>query len=123
MSEKKGYNGWSNYETWNVKLWMDNDEYSYRRYEEMAQEAYDDAESDETFSREDNAALSLSKTLRSEYEDALNDILENARISASVWSDLLTSALGEVDWYEIAESLLSNVEKEKDDDDGEVEDE
>ncbi len=29
MSDEKGYNGWSNYETWNVKLWMDNDEGSY----------------------------------------------------------------------------------------------
>ena len=27
MSE--GYNGWSNYETWNVALYMDNDEQSY----------------------------------------------------------------------------------------------
>lgn len=24
------YNGWTNYETWNVALWMDNDESSYQ---------------------------------------------------------------------------------------------
>ena len=24
-AEKKTYNGWTNYETWNVKLWLDND--------------------------------------------------------------------------------------------------
>ena len=24
------YNGWTNYETWNVALWMDNDETSYQ---------------------------------------------------------------------------------------------
>ena len=24
------YNGWTNYETWNVALWMDNDEPSYQ---------------------------------------------------------------------------------------------
>jgi hypothetical protein len=27
MSE--GYNGWSNWETWNVALWLGNDEYHY----------------------------------------------------------------------------------------------
>jgi hypothetical protein len=25
-ADEQGYNGWSNYETWNVALWIDNDE-------------------------------------------------------------------------------------------------
>ena len=28
------YNGWPNYETWNVMLWMDNEEGNYRHYRE-----------------------------------------------------------------------------------------
>jgi hypothetical protein len=32
MTAKKTYNGWPNYETWNVMLWMDNDEGMYRYY-------------------------------------------------------------------------------------------
>lgn len=33
------YNGWPNYETWNVMLWMDNEEPAYRRYREHVQMA------------------------------------------------------------------------------------
>ena len=28
-NQTMSYNGWTNYETWNVALWMDNDEISY----------------------------------------------------------------------------------------------
>jgi hypothetical protein len=35
--EDSGYNGWANYETWNVALWMQND----IGYYELAQEAGD----------------------------------------------------------------------------------
>ncbi len=30
------YNGWANYQTWNVMLWMDNEESAYREYREVA---------------------------------------------------------------------------------------
>ncbi len=34
----KTYNGWPNYETWNVMLWLDNDEGMYRFYRSQARQ-------------------------------------------------------------------------------------
>lgn len=106
MTEKR-YNGWTNYETWAVKLWMDNKEGSYRYCGGLAQDAYDNAETDSTFSRKERAALDLADTLKAEYEEA-NPLGSDA----SVWADLLGAALSEVNWMEIASALLDDIEEE-----------
>jgi len=106
MSEEKGYNGWTNYETWNVKLWIDNDQGDQEFWSEQAQEAYDGAEADEPFTREERAALNLKDRLKDVFE-------ENTPTVTGCYADLLNSALLEVNWYEIAQSLIEdNVEKE-----------
>jgi len=38
MLEQKEYNGWTNYETWNVALWIGNDEGLYEIALELANE-------------------------------------------------------------------------------------
>jgi hypothetical protein len=36
MHEKdRKYNGWTNYETWNFKLWTDNDEPTYKQFKAL----------------------------------------------------------------------------------------
>lgn len=110
MSEKT-YNGWTNYETWNVKLWMDNEEGSYRWGRELAQESWDNAEADRDFTREQRAMLDLADTLKSHYQEAMGDFLDNANASSSFWADLLGAALSEVNWHEIAANMLSDVDK------------
>ena len=37
MTEDQTYNGWTNYETWNVALWIGNDEFLYTQ----ARKCYD----------------------------------------------------------------------------------
>jgi hypothetical protein len=108
VSNDKKYNGWVNYETWCAKLWMDNDEGSYRHWGEIAQECYDAAEAGESYAsqtREDAAAYTLSERLKDEHEEGTPTV-------TGVYADLLNAALSEVNWYEIAQSLLEDVDKD-----------
>ena len=93
------YNGWTNYETWNVALWLGNEEGSYLMCREMAQEAREMYAGNED---ETATAIYLADALQ-----AL--VLECApELPASMFSDLLNAALSEVNWYEIAQNTLSD---------------
>jgi len=95
------YNGWTNYETWLVNLWMDNEEGSYRGAQELARSALED-ESDR-----DDAVQSVAEHLKEEHESAAADA-----VPAGVFSDLVGAALSEVDWREIAGHLVDAAEEE-----------
>lgn len=99
------YNGWANYETWNVALWMGEDG---NYWAEIAQEVWDDAEADRSFTREERATLTLSDRLKDSHE-------ENTPSVTGVYADLLNAALSEVNWYEIAEHYIADVDKEEED--------
>lgn len=44
MSDDKQYNGWTNYETWLINLWLTNDELVYNDLMEIIQElSFDDS--------------------------------------------------------------------------------
>jgi hypothetical protein len=108
--EDKTYNGWNNYETWVAKLWMDNDQSTQEAIEEMAQEELDSAEGDK-----EEAAQSMATRLESMHDEALADIVG----VTGVFSDLLQHALGRVDWREIAENILADVDYTAPETDGE----
>lgn len=81
MNEVSGYNGWTNYETWLVALWLNNDQASYNAL--GALKAGD--------ASEHRKAESLEELVRELYE------FEPVGIVA----DLVNSAFGRVDWVEI----------------------
>ena len=91
-TQDKTYNGWTNYETWNVKLWLDNDDSNQSWQRELA--------SDARRTRYPKAHLM----------DALKDALQETMpvIPASMFSDLLQAAFDNVNWYEIAEAILKD---------------
>lgn len=111
MSERT-YNGWTNYETWNVKLWIDNEEGSYNYWRERSQEAWDKAKGEDLKERTLEAERTIELALKDEFEEAEADLLKRAGCEASVWADLLGTALSEVNWREIADSMIETVDKD-----------
>ena len=87
MTADKTYNGWTNYETWNVALWLSNDEGTYNYVRGMAEEAGDEYRLG---------------TMLEEYVDEMRPDL-----GASMFADLLGAALSEVRWIEIARTFIS----------------
>lgn len=79
------YSGWTNYETWNVGLWLDNEPSTYEDARRIVRGESDDWQA--------------GKDLR-EYVESLPEI-ESVISGASMASDLLGAALSEVAWGEI----------------------
>ena len=93
--KEEGYNGWKNYETWCIALWIDNDEGLYNESRDIIRH------------KSVNDAADMLKDFIGDMNPLLDD--------ASLWSDLLGAALSEVDWYEIAENYLSDMGVDEDD--------
>jgi hypothetical protein len=109
MNEKE-YNGWTNYETWAVALWMDNEQGSHTYWRQQAEECCRNADEGNSMQERRRAARGvLADRIQEEFEEA-----SPLKEQASVYSDLLTAALGEVDWQEIAEHLLEYISQPED---------
>jgi hypothetical protein len=112
MSDNKTYNGWTNYETWCANLWMDNAGYEF--FHDMAREAWENAPpSYSSQSKLDAARASLAAALKEYHEEEMPEVV-------GVYSDLLSAALSEVDWYEIAGSMLEDFKEEEEEEEEEA---
>ena len=112
------YNGWSNYPTWNWKLWMDN---SPNDWDDRCQEIYDEAEASDYLSKLDVATKELEDLLKAECEEYYEEFVEPSIGNAGAFTDIFGWALEMIDFYEIAENMMSGVDQEKEND--EIEDE
>ena len=84
------YNGYPNYETWVAKLWIDNDEGSQSYWFERATEL---------------GLYDLADALKDEIKEQAQELLPDA----SLYTDLLISAIDEIDFQHIAESLKTDL--------------
>ena len=82
------YNGFVNYATWCAKLWLDNDYEEYKYWTEMARRYPDPYE--------------LANQLEEHFTEAMPDV------DNGLFTDLMQSAFDQIDWLEVAESLLED---------------
>ena len=86
--DEQGYNGWTNYETWCVNLWLDN--------EELFQEDMG------WIANQTQKEVHIRADMLKEYVNELGETAgTEPLIGASMFVDLLRSALDNVDWREI----------------------
>jgi hypothetical protein len=94
---KDGYNGWTNYETWNVALWWGEsgmDGYWHGEAESLLDAAGEDADD-----YEDDVIRELADRMKDE-------TTEEMPVVTGMWADLLMAAIGSVNWREIAEGVI-----------------
>lgn len=96
-----GYNGWNNYETWMIALWMDNSPGDQEFWREVAEDCIGHNPEDQ-----DDQLYDLSKRLEDHWRESIPESVEG------VWLDCINSTLSEVDWREIAEHILDDVREE-----------
>jgi len=85
MSDEQGYNGWTNYETWCVNLWLTNDQGLYNLMLQLP-------------------TASAIKNWRE----------QTGETSFGLWGDMLTYSLQSVNWHEIYDGLHEEDESESD---------
>ena len=99
MADK--YNGWTNYETWNVNLWLTNDSGGHYYWMEQAAEHFHGADGENAADSAEIAKNTLADQLEDEHNEARPEV-------SGVFADLLGAALSEVNWHEIAAHLVTD---------------
>ena len=96
------YNDWPNRETWLVDLWLTNDQGTYNALEELVSGIEPDVTEFGTISREHRIADAL--------VGFVDDLIAppDADVEYGLAVDLITTALGRVDWRELADNYAED---------------
>lgn len=101
------YNGWKNYPTWNVNLWLSNEEPLYREAIERTRAILDgEHPTSDVWSVEESRRFGVADALKDWVTDELAPDL-----GASFPADLLGWALDHVDWNEIADAWIETADE------------
>ena len=105
MSGEQGYNGWKNYTTWCVNLWLANEEGLYGGAIARAEAVMGEEHPTSPYwTVEESHRYGVADSLKTWVTlDLAPDL------GASFAADLLSYALDQVDWNEIADSWIESV--------------
>lgn len=117
-NDTKTYNGWTNYETWCVHLWLTNSEGTSSYWREEAERHMDEARDLanvrlDIWTREQAARYTLGKAIEEAHETFhpyRGEFLAKP-LDPDIYCDLLDAALSEVRWSEIAEAFLEDLQE------------
>lgn len=102
------HNGWKNYETWCLKLWIDEDVHSYRYWQHAAHKALTEGYKGEA---RDILAQQLEKEIDKQ-APRLRSLAEKQEEQESLdlgfYSDILSASILAIDYEAIAERLLKD---------------
>ncbi len=101
------YQGWKNYETWSCKLWIDNDEPTYKYWRGRCRSVW--RQRDESKSKPE-ASQQVRTLLANELYGWIAD--HAPELPASFYSDILSANLREIDTYEIADAIFADEDED-----------
>jgi len=110
IMSKHEYNGWTNYETWAVAIWLNSNQDSHHYWREQARICVEQAPRTDAVLRgkttaQEAAKYFLAEQLKEEIAEGAPDVFQGA------YSDLLKAALGMVNWDELADAYLQKAEE------------
>jgi hypothetical protein len=98
------HNGYRNYETWIVKVWIDNDQGQHDYWIEVARHLDQTTEPSKFLTAQQEAERRLEEALKAAHWDGF-ERAESVMLTG-VFMDLLKSSLEEVDWKELSETIM-----------------
>jgi hypothetical protein len=115
MAER--YENFANYETWAVNLYMNNDEAVARDWLAEAKEAVAEAKPEYSrvdptrvmFTARDNAVFALADTMKEAFGEQCDAAYETLGGAEGIMGWLLTAAVGNIEWREIAKEWVGKV--------------